>query len=97
MDITQISTAYDQLKLAQKNLNAFLESHLDAASRQQLSEVLARVICAQDTLLAAREDLVRKEFENRFLREKIGRYENESAGVIAHAASSFELDRFHQP
>jgi hypothetical protein len=97
LDITHITTAYDQLKLAQKNLNAFLESHLDAVAHQQLSDVLARVACAQDTLLSAREELVRKEFENRFLREKIGQYENESAGLIGRASTGLAPDRAKRP
>ena len=65
VDIHQITTAYDQLKLAQKNLNTFLESQLDPASRQLLSDVLSHVIRAQDTLLGLREALVSRDFEHR--------------------------------
>ena len=103
MDIACITTAYDQLKLAQKNLNAYLDNSPDADARQRMSDVLTNILSAQDRLLAAREAGIRQEFENRFLREKIGQFEDQrqrertAAELRAAATTQFELDRFNRP
>jgi len=84
MDVATVTAAYEQLKIAQKKLNAFFESRPDAQARLQITDVLGNVMRAQDILIGLRETLWKQEFENRFLREKVDQYAHEREHEPAH-------------